>query len=394
MRNLAIAAGRALGGDDLLGDAEGAAFALELLADRGVALPGWDEAAVPASAPKTVGEIAEVARALSRTGVSIVQAGFDEEGHLVRLATTNGEIGTPVREPGDVILEERMKRWATDFPYAYGIGESTANVFYTTTADLRISALPEGPVIVAADTSFQAFPPNLLFVDGEFAGRARPMGATPSLVWLGRAHEAGFSGDGRFCTWISTAIGGDSQTLPMIAERLQPTFNEHGFTVDNGSVLPKAFAGATLAIVTAHGGVHPEGRYFQVVSDEGVLRVTAADLANALRNIGVVVLFVCSGGRADKHPAANTTLGLAKQIVDRGCSAVIASPWPLDARVPSHWLPTFLDHWTKGARLIDANFEANRVVDRAFAHDPARGLAMTVYGNPLLTFAQSAPIAS
>jgi CHAT domain-containing protein len=140
-----------------------------------------------------------------------------------------------------------------------------------------------------------------------------------------------------------------------------------------------------LSVITAHGGVHPEGRYFQVVSDEGVLRVTAADLANALRNIGVVVLFVCSGGRADKHPAANTTLGLAKQIVDRGCSAVIASPWPLDARVPSHWLPTFLRRWTAGATLVEANFEANKIVDQRFSHDPARGLAMTVFGNPELT---------
>ena len=87
----------------------------------------------------------------------------------------------------------------------------------------------------------------------------------------------------------------------------------------------------------------------------------------------------------DKHPAANTTLGLAKQVVDRGCSAVIASPWPLDARVPSHWLPAFLDRWTKGATLIEANFEANRVVDRCFAQDPARGLAMTVFGNPELS---------
>ena len=52
--------------------------------------------------------------------------------------------------------------------------------------------------------------------------------------------------------------------------------------------------------------------------------VSAADLAAAVRNVGIVVLFVCSGGRADKHPAANTTLGLAKQILDRGCSAVIA----------------------------------------------------------------------
>jgi hypothetical protein len=147
-------------------------------------------------------------------------------------------------------------------------------------------------------------------------------------------------------------------------------------------MLPGAFAGATLAVVTAHGGVHPEGRYFQVVSDEGVLRVTAADLANALGNIGVVVLFVCSrGGRT----SIGITLGLPKQIIDRGCFAVVASPWLLDARVPSHWLPTFLERWTQIITLIDANFQANQVVDRRFAQDPARGLAMTVFGNPLLS---------
>ena len=41
MRNLAIAAGRALAGEGLLKNPEGAAFVLDLLADRGVALPGW-----------------------------------------------------------------------------------------------------------------------------------------------------------------------------------------------------------------------------------------------------------------------------------------------------------------------------------------------------------------
>ncbi|MER9436379.1 CHAT domain-containing protein [Mesorhizobium sp. M0618] len=391
MRNLAIAGGRALAGDDLLKDAKDTAFVLDLLADRGVAVPGWDEAAVPAPAPASIRETAEIARAVSRAGLNVLQAGFDEDGHLVRLATIAGELGEPVREPADVILKERLNHWATKFPYAYGIDEVSANLFYTTTADLRLSALPDGPVVVAADASFQVFPPNLLFVDGEFAGRTRPMAATPSLAWLGRARETAFTGDGRLCAWISTAVGGDSQTLPMIAERLQPTFEDHGFAVDHGPVLPGAFAGATLAVVTAHGGVHPEDRYFQVVSDEGVLRVTAADLANALRNVGVVVLFVCSGGRADKHPSANTTLGLAKQILDRGCSAVIASPWPLDARVPSHWLPTFLDRWTSGATLIEANFQANKVVDGRFAQDPARGLAMTVFGNPELKLVNGQP---
>src|SRR3546814_5449877 len=119
-----------------------------------------------------------------------------------------------------------------------------------------------------------------------------------------------------------------------------------------------------------------------MVSEEGVLRVTAGELANALRNIGIVILFVCSGGRTDKHPGANTTIGLAKQILDRGCTAVVASPWPLDARVPSHWLPAFLEHSKAGKRLIDACFEANRVFDSRCAQDPARGLAMTPFGNP------------
>ena len=168
----------------------------------------------------------------------------------------------------------------------------------------------------------------------------------------------------------------------MIADRLKPMFDQYGFMVDNGSTLPAAFAGATMAVITAHGGVHPDGRYFQVVSDEGILRVTASDLASALRNIGIVILFVCSGGRSDKHPGAHTTLGLAKQILDRGCTAVIASPWPLDSRVPSHWLPEFLTLWSQGERLIEANFAANRVVDQRFSQDPARGLAMTIFGNP------------
>ena len=141
----------------------------------------------------------------------------------MRVSTIDGKLDAPVREPPDVIVEERLKRWAVDFPYAYGIDESTANLFYTSTADLRLSDLPKGPVVLVADTSLQSFPPNLLYVDDEFAGRTRPMAAAPSLAWLGEARAKGMIGDGRLCAWISTAIGGESQTLPMIAQRLTPS---------------------------------------------------------------------------------------------------------------------------------------------------------------------------
>ncbi|MEJ8406710.1 CHAT domain-containing protein [Brevundimonas vesicularis] len=384
-RNAAVLAARALSDDGFIADAEQTSLALELTTDRGVALPGWDEAAAPPPPPKTTGEPADTAGAVSKAGVTVVQAGFDEAGRLVTMTTSGGTIAQPVREPEAVITQARLNAWSVDFPYAYGIDEASANLFYTTTADLRFSALPEGPVVIVADIDLQAFPPNLLFINDDFAGRTRPLAAAPSLAWLGRALATGMIGDGRACAWISTAVGGDDrETLPMIAQRLEATLGEHDFLTDHGPALPATFAGASLAVIAAHGGVHPDGKFFQVISDEGVLRVGALDLANALRNVGIVILFVCSAGRADRHPGANTTVGLAKQILDRGCAAVVASPWPLDARVPSHWLPAFLEHWTAGDTLIDAAFKANAIVDRAFAKDPARGLAMAVYGNPLL----------
>jgi hypothetical protein len=385
MHIAAIVASRALNEDDYITDAINTSFALEILADRGVGVPGWDEAAEPSPPPQNIAEAAEIARSISREGLSVVQAGFDSSGRLVRVSTVDGYIEYPVREPDDVIHEKRFKVWSGKYPYAYGIDGESVNLFYTTTADLRLSSLPQGPVVIVADVTFQPFPPNLLYVDEEFAGRTRPMAMAPSLSWLQAARSKGIIGDGRLCSWISAAGGTtESQTLSIIAERLEPTFSQYGFLVDNGPTLPAAFAGASIAVITAHGGIHPQGRYFQVVSDEGILRVTARDLANALRNVGIVILFVCSGGRADKHPGAHTTLGLAKDMLDRGCAAVFASPWPLDARVPSHWLPIFLEHWSQGDTLIEANFCANKSVDQYFSQDPARGLAMTVFGNPVL----------
>jgi N-terminal domain of anti-restriction factor ArdC len=67
-------------------------------------LPRWDEAPLPAPSPVAVGDTAAIARAISSSGLSVVQAGFDEDGRLVRLATTAGELGRPVRELADVVL--------------------------------------------------------------------------------------------------------------------------------------------------------------------------------------------------------------------------------------------------------------------------------------------------
>lgn len=384
MGNIAFLAQRALASDDMLAVPEDVSFALELLADRGTALPNWDEAAAPPAVPQQM-EPAALAKAISTDGVDVLQMGFDARGRLIRLAASGGALAKPVAENGDKFSRAAFHVWSQAYPYRYGVDE-IPNLFYHTTEPLQLSWSAQSPTIVSASSELQSFPANIIYDGTEFLGRKAPVAAVPSLSWLSGARERNHKGDGRRVAWISTAEGDDGRsTLTLLAQRLDGPFMDHGFEVDHGGTLPERFAGASIAVLTAHGGVNPEGRFFQLVSDEGVLKVSAADMAAAVRNVGVVILFICSGGRTDKHPMANTTLGLAKQILDRGCSAVIASPWPLDSQVPPHWLDAFLARWEAGDRLMDAAFAANQTVDKRFALDPARGLAMTTYGNGLLT---------
>lgn len=380
----ALLAERSLTSADFCDDPVQVALALELLADRAVAVPGWDEAAEPPPPILAVNDPADMARAVSRHGSAIVQAGWSEMGQLVHISTVAGEIGAAVREPQGRMSQADFQMWAKEYPYRYGVDEVAMNLFHTSTEALKWSRLPEGPLVFACDAGLQAYPPNMIRIDDTFIGRERAVAATPSLSWLTTALARGRVGDGRRCAWISAAekVG---QTFTFLIQRFEGLFEDHGIALNTDERLPSDMPGASLAIVTAHGGVHPDGQFFQVVTDEGELRASADDMANALRNIDLVLLFVCSAGRADKHPSATTALGLAKRIVDRGCSTVIASPWPLDSQVAPNWLEAFLRHWEAGETAMEANYCSNRLIDARFAQDNARGLAMTVYGNPFLT---------
>ena len=174
--------------------------------------------------------------------------------------------------------------------------------------------------------------------------------------------------------------------MASIAGWLEPTFLEYGVTLESSRSLPTEMIGSKMAIIAAHGSVGDQGQYFHRISDEGQLGF-GCRLANSMRNVGVVVLFVCSGGRYDKHPGATTSIGLAKQLLDRGCASVIASPWPIASTVPIRWLPRFLRGWNDGQSVIDAVYEANQEVGRNTGFEPARYLALTVFGDSFRTSA-------
>lgn len=386
-RSAALAARRALGADATLTDPALTALALELTTDRAIAQAGWTDAKRPPDPPTGGEDLLDTARAISSTGPAVLMAGTAEDGSLVRLAVTAGKVGRPQREEAATFSRQALESWRRDSLYDYGIKGLDEGVFDRTTKELGWTALPDGPTIVISDTALRSYPPTLLravkgaaSVRDDPAGLSRPLAAAPSLTWLAAARRLPSLGDGRRVAWMPGEPGKGS-TMAFVAGLCQDGFQAHGVQLDQREELPAGLAGASLVIVVAHGSLNPHGGAFQVVTDEGRLAATAADLARSLHGVGVVLLFVCSGGRSDRHPLADATLGLPRELLDQGVQAVVGSPWPLESQVPARWLPTFLDRWDSGDTLMDAVHSANMKV-QDFHQDWAQSLAMNVLGNP------------
>lgn len=383
VRQLVIFAKRLLAGPQPSSDSLAAAFAIEIISDHAIApLPNKESGPwLPGTIEGPGCTASETSR---RSAVPLVLMGLDSEGLLLRV-TANYELEPPVREPLEAFSRDRFSLWTEEYPFRYGIDTQTFNLFHTSTEGIGVSDLPPRAILIMS-ADLQQFPANLFRIGDDFAGSTHRLGVAPSLHWFASARKHQPIGDGRKLAWIPTAAsaGGDV-TLNMVAERLRGPLEEYGVTLEEGANLPSSFRGAELAIVVAHGSLVPGGRFFQVVQDGVELHASVSELGGVLAGVGVAVLFICSGGRLDKHPMANTTLGLARQLLGMGCAAVVASPWPLDARVPSHWLPTFMEGWNSGVAVIDAAFEANAQVRNGFSTEPRDCLAMHVYGDGLRT---------
>jgi hypothetical protein len=379
LMTLGIATRRFLDSDMNGGDIATAAFSLEALTDHALkdTLIGTER-----SPFQEMGRSLAMAAELSLQGIDVVMLGLSEKGALVRLRVTNG-VADLQREPGSVFSGLKFQTWSQKYPYGYAQVKDAMNLFYLTLAGIGISLVPERPTLLVMDNSLQQMPPNLIMAGDNFAGRMAPMAAAPSLGWVWGMTSRNFP-TAKKVAWISTEYAEDGNpALITVAERLQETFETHQITLHTSADIPDDLAESELAIIAAHGGILPEGRYVQRISDDAELALYPAVLANAVRGSAVVVLFICSGGRLDSHPVAETTVGLVRQLLDQGCATVIASPWPLDTRVPSHWLPTFLERWNAGDSAIEAAFSANQNVTKQMGDSPLDSLAMNVFGDPL-----------
>ena len=388
LAHIATAARRFLDTDLSQENAQTIVLAIEALSDlaiRGTSVIGTGSTF---SSPQvTLNRAAMIAR----SGYRIIFAGISEAGRLVRVSVVDGIPPEVCIEGAASFSRERFRRWAERFPYGYGKSQDP-NVFWTSTESLGLTLSAPKPTILIMDTTLQRFPPNLLRIGDDFAGRLMPVASAPSMSWLvGRPQRQSKEANKGSRAWIPTDTGPEKDiALDMLAERLKDDLKAHNVTLRRDAEVPDDMARSELAIVAAHGGLLPGERHFQKVSDNVKLAIYPETLAAAVQDSGVVLLFICSGGRVDSHPQAETTIGLVKQLFNYGCASVVASPWPLNVSVPPKWLPVFLKKWGNGDTVADAAFEANREVAAMLGNNPTDYLAMNVFGDGLRRRSQQA----
>lgn len=356
-----------------------AAAAIEMLADHGLD--------ASEGARELDGEWPlEYARQIIPDDGAVLMMALDTDGMLASLTIDQNQAVFARQNEFETPFKEALSDWSKKYPLEYGYIDRDAgnNEIYLSMEQLAVPLPERRRLIVIAEPALQQIPINIALVDGEFAGRSCAIGYVPSLTWLEAKRRQPRSTDIRRVAWVSEATGRGMEVLGQILMRAEYPLREHDFEIDTSPNLPANLKGAKMAVVGAHGSLASDDKYFHRISDEGTLTISPATLARALAGTELAIVFICSGGRTDKHPLDNTAVGLPKHLLSAGCRTVIASPWPLAAIPTGTWLGSFLEGWDGGLSALDATLQANQAVEQAYGNVPQYSWAMTVYGDALL----------
>jgi hypothetical protein len=362
-------------------DADAVLLAIDLLGDYTIGSPFRESGA---SMFSSTAVMRQRILSLLPAGFRLVLLGLTEGGRLIRASFVCDELEEIIVEPHENFSAGGLQEWADHYPYGYS-GADDPNVFWVSTDRLMTTLSGILPTVFVMDTGLQQFPPNAIRIRNDFAGRLFPVCSSPSVSWLSAIHNKELPGSHYRHAWIPTRTADEGDVaLLWLAARIGGCLHEHAFTLNQAVAVPEKLRNSEIVVVAAHGRLLPEGRFIQRISATSEVAIYPEALASACAGSGVVILFICSGGRLDSHPGGQTTVGLVKQLLDRGCRSVIASPWPLDVKVPPHWIPAFMERWRAGDAIIDAVYYANARVAEILGGELVDCLAMNLFGDPFL----------
>ncbi|WP_349984213.1 CHAT domain-containing protein [Stenotrophomonas sp. WHRI 8082] len=367
--------------------AEDAATAIELLADRELD-PVAIERVLDVSWPsRYLHEIRPEAGAA-------MMMGLDIDGELTVLTSTEqgDTVARPAREAGSFV--DALATWSENYPLRYGKieREEGNNEIFVSMTPLAIPLPETAKLVVVGEPALLQIPLNLMVKGDGFWGQHHAIGYVPSLTWLHSTRTRPRITHARRVAWISDpGEVVDNSALVAVIQRTDTAFQQYGFRVDTNGSLPEDLVDAQIAVIAAHGSVGTDGRFLHRVTDEKELVISPRALTQALAGTELVILFICSGGRVDRHPHSNTTIGLPKLLLMAGSRVVIASPWPITPIISGYWLETFMAEWERDETALDSTFVANAAVDMKFGYVPQYAMAMTAYGDVMLKRSAAAP---
>lgn len=244
--------------------------------------------------------------------------------------------------------------------------------------------VPKGSdrLIFIKDLEMASYPHNLFIEEatGNFVSTGKPccnalstevLFKTNTLVPLPKGFSKSF--------WIP--FGAEELTFDMIHSKLEDVIREQEIDVQN-TLSSENPISADITMLCAHGGSD--------ISNTEVFYVDEKPIVDILPCIGkgkVAILFVCYSGSISRTSFDNAMHTLAKKLIMKGYSSVVAPMWSLNIDIIKPWLSAFLDSMEGGEYIIDAVFKANIIVKQEFVA-PSAWACLHLFGNPYTRVAE------
>lgn len=237
-------------------------------------------------------------------------------------------------------------------------------------------------LIFIKDLEIASYPHNLFVKEstGEFVSSLKPCcNALSTEVFFKTNTLDPLPDNFSKAFWIP--YGSEEFTFDMIYGKLEDVIKEHDISVQNTLSTDNPLS-ADITMLCAHGGVDVSTTEVFYVADRPIL-----DILPCVGKGRIALLFVCYSGSISRTNIDNAMHTLAKKLIMKGYSSIVAPMWSLNTEIIKPWLSTFLDYMESGDYIIDAVFKANMKIKQEFIA-PSAWACLHLFGNPYTRVAE------
>lgn len=305
---------------------------------------------------------------------------FDGEMKAMKLLDWNHEYFNKLRQEGffsNLSFDDTVK---TDYEVRDILPEEHTQKSREYTDQLEFAKLVvtdnDRPIVFFNDMEISGFPNNLFFDEKRRLIHSYKATCNAlSCEWLLKKDSAFLSKNFSKAIWIPTE-GGDF-TINQLKGKLEDILQKESIT-STEKLIPDSPLNAEINILSSHGDSSIALK--QAIYPDDNPRI---NLNSYIGDGKLLIFLVCHSGSISTTPFENSVSLVAKDFLKSGYSSVIAPFWSLHINIVSPWLEALLYSLNNGEPIINAVFEANKVIFKLYPTIAAWS-CMHLYGDPTL----------